>query len=104
MTSNWPYHGPVIYLFTQQIFTKSLLLVAPHPALGGRGHAVRSVGLSQAAYLSVAEADAKAHEGGSYGCTPAPCKREQGGDQDKCLEMRPGEQKGVCQGRGEGRK
>ena len=34
MTSNWPYHGPVIYLFIQQIFTKSLLLVGPHPALG----------------------------------------------------------------------
>lgn len=63
MTSNWPYHGPVIYLFIQQIFTKSLLLVGPHSALGG--HAVSSVGLSQAAYLSVGEADAKAHEGGS---------------------------------------
>lgn len=41
MTSNWPHHGPVIYLFIQQIFT------SPHSALEGR--AVSSVGLSQAA-------------------------------------------------------
>lgn len=25
MTSNWPHHGPDIYLFIQQIFTKSTL-------------------------------------------------------------------------------
>lgn len=50
MTRNWPCPSPVIHLFIQQTFTKSLLWAGP--AQGPpEGCAVSTMGLSQTAYL-----------------------------------------------------